>query len=94
MCAGYDSGALTVPSGRVFEARAVREGRTGYLVEPGNAAELAAKIARCVAESAALGANARQAVEERFNWDVIGQQLLNLYDRVLAGRLGHARLCT
>lgn len=65
----------------------VDEGRTGYLVEPGNAADLAEKIELCVAHTSVLGANARRVVEERFNWDVIGQQLLSLYDRVVTGRL-------
>lgn len=65
----------------------VDEGRTGYLVEPGNAVDLAEKIERCAAQTTVLGANARRVVEERFNWEVIGQQLLNLYDRVLTGRV-------
>ena len=67
----------------------VDEGRTGYLVDPGNAKDLAEKIERCAAETTVLGANARRMVEERFNWDVIGGQLLNLYDRVVTGRLQH-----
>ena len=67
----------------------VEEGRTGYLVDPGNAKDLAEKIERCAAETTVLGANARRMVEERFNWDVIGRQLLNLYDRVVTGRLQH-----
>jgi glycosyltransferase involved in cell wall biosynthesis len=68
----------------------VDEGRTGYLVEPGDAVDLAAKIEQCAAQTAVLGANARRVVEERFNWDVIGAQLLAVYDRVLSGRVHSA----
>lgn len=64
----------------------VDEGKTGYLVEPGNAADLADKIQRCAAQTAVLGANGRRVVEERYNWDVIGRQLLQLYERVISQR--------
>jgi glycosyltransferase involved in cell wall biosynthesis len=70
----------------------VDEGRTGYLVEPGNAVDLAETIERCAAETTVLGAAARRVVEQRFNWDVIGQQLLNLYDGVITGRLRHRQV--
>ena len=63
----------------------VDEGRTGYLVEPGDVAELAAKLARGMRESAALGANARAFVCTRYGWAAIAQQLLELYRRVLGG---------
>jgi hypothetical protein len=34
----------------------------------------------------------RSSAEYRYNWDVIGQQLLNLYDRVVTGRLQHRQV--
>jgi glycosyltransferase involved in cell wall biosynthesis len=64
----------------------VEEGRTGYLVEPGDAADLANKIQRCVEQAAVLGANGRRVVEERFNCAVIGRQLLDLYERIVGHR--------
>jgi glycosyltransferase involved in cell wall biosynthesis len=64
----------------------VDEGRTGYLVEPGNVDELADRLARCIRESAALGPNAHAFVRARYGWPTVAQQLLELYHRVLAGR--------
>ncbi len=62
----------------------VDEGRTGYLVEPGDAADLADKIARCARDSRGLGINGRKLVEDRFGWKAIGRQLLDLYENVLS----------
>ena len=64
----------------------VDEGRTGYLVEPGNVDELADKIGRCIGESDRLGPNAHAFVRARYGWPAIAQQLLDLYQRVLSGR--------
>ena len=61
----------------------VDEGRTGYLVAPGDLDELVAKLARGIRESAALGANARAFVCARYGWVTIAQQLLALYRRLL-----------
>jgi len=62
----------------------VDEGRTGYLAEPGNAADLADKIACCARETHVLGTNSRKMVEERFGWKTIGQQLVTSYEGVLS----------
>jgi glycosyltransferase involved in cell wall biosynthesis len=62
----------------------VDEGRTGYLAEPGNAADLADKIARCASEGQTLGTNGRRLVEDRFGWKAIGRQLLTQYEAVLS----------
>jgi glycosyltransferase involved in cell wall biosynthesis len=64
----------------------VDEGRTGYLVEPGNVDELTEKLARCIGESGRLGANAQAFVRARYGWPAIAQQLLDLYRRLLAGQ--------
>ena len=61
----------------------VDEGRTGYLVAPGDADQLVEQLARGIRESAALGANARAFVCARYGWNTIGQQLLALYRRLL-----------
>jgi glycosyltransferase involved in cell wall biosynthesis len=61
----------------------VEEGQNGYLVEPGNAADLADKLRRCIQDGPVLGAHARQAVEARFSWPIIAEQLVRLYGDVL-----------
>jgi glycosyltransferase involved in cell wall biosynthesis len=67
----------------------VDDGRTGYLVEPGNVDELADRLARCIRESDMLGVNARQFVRARYDWASIAQKLIDLYRRVLAGKVAH-----
>jgi glycosyltransferase involved in cell wall biosynthesis len=64
----------------------VDEGRTGYLVDPGNIDELADKIARCIRESARLGPNAHAFVRARYSWPIIALELIALYRRVLEGK--------
>jgi glycosyltransferase involved in cell wall biosynthesis len=68
----------------------VDEGRTGYLVEPGDVDELANKLSRCISESAALGPNACAFVRARYGWPTVAQQLLALYERILTGRISTA----
>jgi glycosyltransferase involved in cell wall biosynthesis len=63
----------------------VEDGRTGFLVQPGNVDELTERIARCIGESAALGTNARAFVRAHFGWPMIAQRLTELYGRLLAG---------
>jgi len=64
----------------------VDEGRTGFLVEPGDALDLAAKLGQCLRERAALAPNAVAFVRARFSWEVIASQLLALYQRIIAGQ--------
>ncbi len=61
----------------------VEEGYNGYLAEPGNARDLAGKLARCIDESAALGRNGRAFAAERFSWTTIAEDLRRLYGRVV-----------
>ena len=68
----------------------VEDGRTGYLVEPGNVDELADKIGRCIHESAQLGPKASAFVRARYGWPAIAQQLLELYQCLLAGAPLHS----
>lgn len=63
----------------------VDEGRTGFLVEPGDALDLAAKLAECLRSHDALSPNAVAFVRERYSWEAIAGQLLALYQRLLAG---------
>ena len=64
----------------------VDEARTGFLVEPGDALDLAAKLARCLRERAALAPNALAFVRARYGWEAIGGELLALYQRLIAGQ--------
>lgn len=63
----------------------VDEGRTGYLVTPGDPLELAQALTRCLHESALLAPNAVAFVRDRFSWEAIAAELLALYQRLLAG---------
>ena len=65
----------------------VAEGETGFLVEPGNATELAARVNELLAdpESAArFGKAGRQRAVEHFSWRAIAERTADLY-RSLTG---------
>jgi glycosyltransferase involved in cell wall biosynthesis len=64
----------------------VDEGRTGYLVTPGDVMELAAKLAQCLRESSRLGPNATAFVRARYSWEAIAAELIGVYQAVIAGR--------
>lgn len=66
----------------------VDEGRTGYLVTPGDVMELAAKLAQCLRESDRLGPNATAFVRARYSWEAIAAELIGVYQAVIAGRAG------
>jgi len=68
----------------------VDDGRTGFLVDPGDALDLAAKLARCLRERAVLSPNAVAFVRARYSWEAIAGQLLALYQRLIAGREARA----
>jgi glycosyltransferase involved in cell wall biosynthesis len=57
----------------------VEEGKTGFLVEPGDAIDLAGKIRRCLEKGAAMRAGARAFVADRFSARAAVRQLLDLY---------------
>jgi glycogen synthase len=60
----------------------------GRLAKPGDAPDLAAKLAELVRMSPesrhALGCNGRRMVEQQFSWSVIGQATVALYERLIA----------
>ena len=65
-------------------ATAVETGHSGVLVPPGDVGALAAaldKLAASPTERARLGANARHAVEQRFDLDHCGQSLCRLLEK-------------
>jgi len=63
----------------------VQDGETGFLVEPGDAEGLAARMAELAGNGAlieSLGRAARSRVESEFNADIHYDKLLALYNRV------------
>jgi glycosyltransferase involved in cell wall biosynthesis len=64
----------------------IDDGDTGFLFEPGDAADLAAKLGPVLSrpqELAAIGGRARRAVESRFNLRQERDAVARVYDRVL-----------
>jgi len=68
----------------------VDDGRTGFLVDPGDPIDLAARLTQCLRERDALAPNAVAFARARYGWEAIGSQLLALYQRLLAGVGAHA----
>jgi glycosyltransferase involved in cell wall biosynthesis len=65
----------------------VSDGETGLLVEPGNANELGAALARVCADGGLrvrLGARARAAVRDRFGADAYSAAVIRIYEEFLA----------
>ncbi len=65
----------------------VRDGETGFLVDPGNIDELRDRIGLLLADGALarrLGDNARQLVLERYTWDHCALRCLAAYGEMLA----------
>ncbi|MFG2024788.1 glycosyltransferase family 4 protein [Streptomyces sp. NPDC048825] len=63
----------------------VRDGETGFLVDPGDVAQLRDRIRTLVADrplARRLGENARQLVLERFTWDACAQRCLTAYQQM------------
>jgi glycosyltransferase involved in cell wall biosynthesis len=66
----------------------VEDGVTGFLVEPGNVAELRARLAEVLAEprlAERLGRNARQRVLETFTWEACAGRCLAAYSELETG---------
>jgi glycosyltransferase involved in cell wall biosynthesis len=63
-------------------AEVVRDGETGFLIEPGNVAELRDRIATVLADrrlARRLGDDARQLAVEQFTWRACAQRCLAAY---------------
>jgi phosphatidylinositol alpha-1,6-mannosyltransferase len=64
-------------------ADAVREGETGFLVEPTDPREVAAMVHRLLEDrelARRLGAGGRAAVETHFNWDRVTREMIQVAD--------------
>ena len=67
----------------------VRDGETGFLVPPRDAAALADRLARLLSDPellAAFGANGLARVRRAFTWRHVANGLSDVYDEVLAER--------
>ena len=76
------SGTPVVASRLGGLAEVVRHGVTGFLVEPGNVAELRERLAQLLHDrplAARLGDNARALVLERFTWRACAERCLAAY---------------
>lgn len=64
----------------------IEDKKTGFLVEPGNIAELADKIIYCLELHSLddIGENAKKAARERFNADEIVKETMVFYEKVVA----------
>jgi len=64
----------------------VRDGQNGFLVEPGDADDLAAKIRTLLSEpnlASRFGATGRQIVEQCYTWQRVADQWEQTYEQVL-----------
>jgi glycosyltransferase involved in cell wall biosynthesis len=64
----------------------VEHGATGFLVEPGNVAELRERLAQVLGDrrlAARLGRNARERFLERFTWEACAQRCLAAYSELV-----------
>ena len=73
----------------------IEHGRSGLVVPAGDVAALTEGLSRLLAmtpgERAAMGASARAAVETRYRIELVAQQHLDLYRRLVAALRGDAR---
>jgi glycosyltransferase involved in cell wall biosynthesis len=64
----------------------VQDGKTGYLVQPGNIGELRDRLGLILADpalAARLGKNARDLVVERFTWQACAERCLEAYSELV-----------
>ena len=70
----------------------LEDGRTGFLVAPGDASGLAAALRRlrglAPEDRRAMGVRARQVVEERFRMELVAARYLALYEALVSARTG------
>jgi glycosyltransferase involved in cell wall biosynthesis len=79
------SGAAVVASRIGGVSEVIVEGDTGYLVEPGDVAQLRARLEELLADPArarAMGARGRQLVLDRFTWDACAGRCVTAYEEV------------
>ncbi|MDD5110193.1 MAG: glycosyltransferase family 4 protein [Patescibacteria group bacterium] len=81
MACGKPAVASALPGVRTV----VADGVTGYLAQPGDAGDLSGKLRALLddpAKAAAFGEAGRQRVLERYDWAVVGKQLVDRYRKL------------
>jgi glycosyltransferase involved in cell wall biosynthesis len=64
----------------------IEDGKTGFFVEPGNAAAIAEKAWQIISDDGLrekFGKQGRLSVEERFSWEIKAQEMLSVYNGVI-----------
>jgi glycosyltransferase involved in cell wall biosynthesis len=82
------SGKPVVASDLPGVREVIKDGKTGLLCDPFNAADLAAKIGALAGNDRAaseMGAAGRKLAEERYSWEVIGGKIEKVYKDVISG---------
>jgi glycosyltransferase involved in cell wall biosynthesis len=83
------SGTAVVASRLGGLPEVVEHGVTGFLVEPGNVAELRERLAQLLGDrglAERLGRNARERFLERFTWEACAERCLAAYSELLDSR--------
>lgn len=86
LLAAYAAGRPVVVTNAGGLSEVVEEGRSGFVVPPGDAKALAIAIADILADSerlSAMGKRARQLATELYGWDAIASRTIALYDSVV-----------
>lgn len=69
----------------------VEERKTGLLVPPGSARELAEAVVTLLQDEALrreMGRRAREVAEERYSWSIVSEQIVRVYEEVLSESRG------
>jgi glycosyltransferase involved in cell wall biosynthesis len=85
------SGTPVVCSRTGALAEVVRDGETGFLVDPGDVDALRDRLALLLGDgqrAASMGSNARDAVLAEFTWESCARRCVDAYEAALAGRDG------
>jgi alpha-maltose-1-phosphate synthase len=83
------SGTPVVASGVGGLTEVVEHGLTGFVVEPGDVAELRERLAQILGDARLaqrLGRNARERFLERFTWEACAERCLAAYSELVASR--------
>jgi glycosyltransferase involved in cell wall biosynthesis len=85
------SGTPAVVSNVASLPELVRDGETGFIVEPGDVASLRETLSRLLNDRSMvefMGAKGRGEVERRFSWDQVAERCLRAYRELAKKQLG------
>jgi glycosyltransferase involved in cell wall biosynthesis len=64
----------------------IEDGKTGFFVEPGNAAAIAEKAWQIISTAEIqeeMGTRGRLSVEKRFSWEIKSKEILEVYRSIV-----------